>query len=263
MKVPVTKYHGCGNDFIIVNADDMKGIDLERFIPEVCDRHTGIGADGFIIVKTDPLEMVYYNQDGSRAPMCGNGIRCFSAYCLDNKIVSTNEFDVKTLAGIRTVTVKDDGTYEVCMGKPDYDPELIGTPFPISHHQLGEHEISSFFMNTVHTVVYSDDAFGDIEKPGKAICEDPLFASQTNVNFVEVIDPAHLRVQTYERGCGVTLACGTGVCASVVQTLADGLTGNSVDVELKKGMIHIDIRDDIVYMSGPACRILKGEYYYD
>ena len=82
-ELPVTKYHGCGNDFVIVHARDVQNLDWPQLAVALCDRHTGIGADGFIVVCTDPLEMVYYNQDGSRAPMCGNGIRCFSAFCLN------------------------------------------------------------------------------------------------------------------------------------------------------------------------------------
>lgn len=261
--VPCSKYHGCGNDFLLVKEADVADLDLHRLITQSCDRHTGIGADGFIIVRQDPLEMVYYNQDGSRAPMCGNGIRCFAAFCQDEGIVTGNTFDVKTLAGIRTIKVTAPGMYEVCMGQPLYDPELIGTPFCISHYKLGSHEISSFFMNTVHTVLYSSNAFGPIENIGREICTSPLFSQQTNVNFVQVMDRGHIRVQTYERGCGVTLACGTGVCASVVQAHADGLTDTDVEVELVRGTLHVKLNDDQVYLRGPACRIMKGAYAYD
>lgn len=261
--VPCTKYHGCGNDFLIVKEADVAGLDLQRLITESCDRHTGIGADGFIIVKENPLEMVYYNQDGSRAPMCGNGIRCFSAFCLDEGIVTEDEFAVETLAGTRIIRVLAPDMFEVCMGAPLYDPALCGTPFAVSHYKLGTHDISTFFMNTIHTVLYSENAFGNIERVGQEICTSPLFSQQTNVNFVQVIDPGHIRVQTYERGCGVTLACGTGVCASVVQAHADGLTGTDVDVELRQGRLHIRLENDQVYLSGPARRIMKGEYIYD
>ena len=99
MKIPVAKYHGCGNDFVIARYQDVKDIDLGELAIKACDRHTGIGADGLIIVQEDPLEMIFYNQDGSRAPMCGNGIRCFSAYCTDEKIVEKDKFTVSTLAG--------------------------------------------------------------------------------------------------------------------------------------------------------------------
>ncbi|WP_298000478.1 diaminopimelate epimerase [uncultured Faecalibaculum sp.] len=259
--IPVTKYHGCGNDFVIVRAADVEGMDLPALAVRVCDRHTGIGADGFIVAETGPLEMIYYNQDGTRAPMCGNGIRCFAAFCLQEGLASGTGFDVVTLAGTKHVTVLGNDRYRIMMGEPDFSRETIGTPFQVDHYLLNDHEITSFFMGTIHTVVFTDNAMGNIEVPGREICHASLFPQQTNVNFVEVVDRNHLRVQTYERGCGVTLACGTGVCASAFQAWREGLANPSVDVELKCGLLHIDIEDGIVYMSGPAVRILKGDYY--
>lgn len=271
MNIPVSKYHGLGNDFILLDWETFDAIEnKEDFIIKVCDRHTGIGADGLIAVKQNPLEMIYYNQDGSRAPMCGNGIRCFSKYCFDHGFDLENPFPVQTLAGEKVVRIVDTDPFlvQVDMGEADWDPAMVGTDQKIWDYPMETEDgiipLYAFFMSTVHSVVYTDDAFADIEKTGRQICHDPLFSQQTNVNFVQVTDPAHLKVQTYERGCGVTLACGTGVCASALCSYLLGKTGNKVEVELKKETLQIEITDDQhVLMTGPAEKILEGEYCYD
>lgn len=271
MKIPVKKYHGLGNDFIMLDYETFKSMENPiRFIQEVCDRHTGIGADGLIAVKKDPYEMIYYNQDGSRAPMCGNGIRCFSRYCFDRGDTLENPFAVETLAGTKYIEIisEDPFLVRVNMGKARWEPEMIGTDKKIWNYPLetenGIYNLYSFFLSTVHTVTFTEDAFRDIEKEGKAICHDPLFKEQTNVNFVEIVDDERIKVQTYERGCGVTLACGTGVCASVLAAYLEGLVKNEVEVQLKKGKLIIEIDEDQnVYMTGPAAKIIEGEYYYD
>lgn len=126
--LPASKYHGCGNDFIILREEDAAGYDLKTLIPAVCDRHTGLGADGFILVRTCPLTMIFYNCDGSRAPMCGNGIRCFAKFCLDEGLVDGECLAVETLAGPKMVTVasRDPFLAQVAMGKADFSPESIG-----------------------------------------------------------------------------------------------------------------------------------------
>lgn len=270
--VPVSKYHGCGNDFILLSEQTADSIEnLEDFIVQVCDRHTGIGADGLIVAREHPFFMEYYNQDGSRAPMCGNGIRCLSRYLHDQKLFSGDRLEIETLAGLKTVEILslDPFLVRVNMGRADFSPESIDAAvdqpiwkMPLALHH-GERSIYSFFMSTTHTVVFDENPMGDIEAAGKEICFHPLFEKQTNVNFVRVLDPKHIQVQTYERGCGVTLACGTGVCASALVCVLEGLCEPSVDVELKKGHLNIDVLDDqTVLMTGPAEKILTGLYSY-
>ena len=274
MRIPVSKYHGCGNDFIMTRYDLVKDLDLEDFIVKVCDRHTGIGADGAIFIKENPLTMMYYNQDGSRAPMCGNGIRCFAKFCLDEDICNKESFDVETLAGTKTITrlQKEPFLVRVAMGQADYDPHKIGVKenvsmmkYPLRLADDTTVQIYSFFMSTVHTVLFVDHAFSpENEALGKEICHHPMFTEQTNVNFVEIVDHTHIRVQTYERGCGMTLACGTGVCASALMAYKEFGCDSHLSVELVKGTLSIDIdQNDAVYMSGPAQRIMKGEFQYD
>ncbi|MDO4264877.1 MAG: diaminopimelate epimerase [Eubacteriales bacterium] len=277
MKLSVTKYHGCGNDFIITGYKEAveKYADIPRLVREICDRHTGIGADGMILVKEDPLEMVYYNQDGSRAPMCGNGIRCFAAYCYDEFVCREVNYPVATLAGEMLVKriSEDPFLVQIEMGEPDYAPEKIGVdPALLKGELLWGHSLKlssgkevklcSFFLGTIHTIVFADDAFGaENEAIGREICHHPLFSEQTNVNFVHVADDAHINLQTYERGCGMTLACGTGASASALCTYKLGLTGPSVEVRLPKGSLHIDVHDgEKVRLTGPAVRIMSGVY---
>lgn len=270
--IPVTKYHGCGNDFIIVHPEDVEGLEIKDLIVSVCDRHTGIGADGFIIVQDNPLEMVYYNQDGSRAPMCGNGIRCFAKFCFDEKVREEKKYPVETLAGQQAIDVQTTNPFfvKVNMGYPNYDDiSLIKTDSKIWKYPLEidgtVYELYSFFMGTIHTMVFVDDVHADcIEKVGHDICHHPIFKEQTNVNFVHVVDERNIELQTYERGCGMTLACGTGACASAVLSHQLGFCIEDIDVQLAKGKLHIHQEEDgRVFMTGEAKRIMKGVYEYE
>lgn len=273
MDVLVAKYHGCGNDFILLREKIANQIEnLQDFIIQVCDRHTGMGADGLIVARENPFFMEYYNQDGSKAPMCGNGIRCLTRFLNDEGLLKgQSEIAIETLAGLKTVKIlkEDPFLVEVCMGKADFDPAVIqaNTSDPIWNQTIqttfGSQSIYSFFMSTVHTVLFDEKAMGDIEQKGKELCFNSLFQNQTNVNFVKVIDPNYIQVQTYERGCGVTLACGTGVCASALVCFLEGKCEPSIEVELKKGHLHIDIDDDqVVYMTGPAQKVCSALFSY-
>lgn len=275
MDIQASKYHGCGNDFILTDASILNDFSEEQrtdFIVSVCDRHTGIGADGCIFVKEDPLEMIYYNQDGSRADMCGNGIRCFAAYCSDENLVTSGMYEVVTKAGTKTITEISAEPFRVMvgMGKPLWENEKIGVKgdtriweYPLETSE-GVLTLYSVYMSTIHTVVFVEDAFDPKwEKVGEEICHHPLFTEQTNVNFVEIRDPDNLKAVTYERGCGMTLACGTGMCASALVASMLRKSRPRVDIEMKKGSLHIDVdHEQRVYLSGPAVRIMKGIYNY-
>lgn len=276
MKLPVSKYHGCGNDFLLARASlvrDWPESRVRDLVIQACDRHTGIGADGFIFAGEDPFEMIYYNQDGSRADMCGNGIRCLSRYYADQGLWQTETCTIETLAGTRTIRriAQEPFQVQVNMGKPLWETEKIAVPLqaPVWEYPLEVDgqiiPICSFYMNTIHTVVFVDDPFSPRwEELGQKICEHSLFAEQTNVNFVQVLDENTIRAATYERGCGMTLACGTGMCAAAVTCRKLGRTGPHVDVLMKRGTLHIDIEpDETVLLSGPAALILEGDYDYD
>ena len=259
------KYHGCGNDFIITDYAD--GDDYSALAQKWCDRKTGIGADGFIAVRQNPLEMVFYNMDGSRAPMCGNGIRCFAAYCARKNIVDSDEFDVNTLAGVMKIKITDrrDFSVRVDMGSPVFDNKAIAAAddencFGREISALGvTAKIYSFFMGTVHTVIFVDSVGSVSTEYADAICNHSLFTEKTNVNFVKVVDDKTFDVATYERGVGWTCACGTGACAAFVAGRANGFCGDYVNVRLKYGTLKIEKKDKNIFMTGPASFVFEGE----
>jgi diaminopimelate epimerase len=268
MELFFAKYHGLGNDFILVEEEEVQTFDAGNLAKALCNRHTGIGADGLIVLRQKPpLEMFFYNSDGSTAPMCGNGIRCLAHYLYTSGL-SLNKYAVKTGAGEIHVEVVSEEPFlaKINMGKPDFNPANI----PVNTNQkefinqtltIYDNEVvalSSVFMGTVHTVVFVDDLEKiNIEKTGEAICHHPLFPNRTNVNFVQVIDRETLRVRTYERGVGPTLACGSGCCASAVISEKLGHTGATVRVELALGVLQIEAGEN-VYMTGPAVRVYDG-----
>ena len=271
--IALSKYHGCGNDFLILRRNDVGGMDLSKLIPAACDRHTGIGADGFILVGEDPLEMIFYNPDGSPAPMCGNGIRCFARFCREEGIESRSLFPVLTGDGIKEVEVLGTDPFQarIFMGRPRDDRESVGVlgegslwDYPLTV-QGREVILQSLFLATVHTVWLVDDAFDDRLLPmAEAIHQHPFFTRKTNLNLVQVVDRSTIRMRTWERGAGLTLACGTGACASALTAYRKGLCGPTVTVRLPKGELTIQIEpDESVYMTGPARLIMKGVYRYD
>lgn len=252
----VRKYNGCGNDFVII--DHVPGTDYGDLARSLC-QDVEFQTDGLIAVKQAPLEMLFYNQDGSRAPMCGNGIRCFAKYVFEAGMVTTTTFPVKTLAGTLTVTITCEAPFEcrVAMGRPQYDHQLIGASDELSYQQrtielsTGAVEITSLFMGTIHTVVFVEDAVAEIALTrGAEICHHPLFKEQTNVNFVQVKEQ-ELIVRTFERGVGWTLACGTGCCASYVVARDLGLVSGATVVQLEQGQLLI-AGDAEITMTGPA-----------
>lgn len=276
MELSVSKYHGLGNDFVMLRYAEAEGLSLPALARAACDRHTGIGADGLILAKEAPLEMVYYNQDGSRAPMCGNGIRCFAAFCYDEGICREERFAVETLAGVQQVERFSAEPFQVRigMGCPDFSRKKLALSANAPENLWGYSltlpsgqtvKLFSFFMGTIHTVMFVEDAFApENEALGREICHHPFFSEQTNVNFVECVNQEQLRVQTYERGCGMTLACGTGACAAAVCAFREGRCGNRVTARLRLGTLQIELDETgSVWMSGPAKKIMQGRFAFD
>lgn len=290
-----TKYHGCGNDFIVTNKKDIddkinqSGCNYDKIARLICHRNTGIGADGLIIVNVKPeegipVEMIIYNSDGSLAPMCGNGIRCFSQYCYDEGIVTDRKYSVKTGAGILEVDVKDTDPFmvEIDMGKPIFDPkvssidtnlpEFINQKIPIADITGFDGEpdeelsvnVSTFFMGTVHTVIWEDEMKGKAVigiDEGELISINPIFKEKTNVNYVSIVDRNTIKLRTYERGAGYTLACGTGACASVVLGIRENKLNNRVKVVLPLGELIITQNENgSVFMQGPSEKIGEGTF---
>ena len=277
------KYHGAGNDFIIVNEKELieKGIpDYSELAQSVCNRRYGIGADGLIILKyvANMPFMFFFNSDGSQAPMCGNGIRCFAHYLKNNKIELKNEFIVKTVPGdlmIQTFTEQnsEELLVKVNMGKPIFDiKKLINTEkeqflkekIDINGKEI---EISYIFMGTDHSVIFVNDFQDyDIDELGSKIENYlELFPKKVNVNFVKVNDKNNMEVITWERGAGRTLACGTGVTASAVLARIFGYVDENVKVKVPGGRLFIDYKGEgyDAFMTGPSEKIAEGIYLFE
>jgi len=261
-----TKMHGLGNDFLVFE-DDGQGRDWNKIAAKLCTRRLSVGGDGILVAlasdKAD-IRMRIINADGSEAEMCGNGIRCFAKYVYERGIVKKTDMAVETLAGIiRPRLILEGGRVaDVCvdMGRPLYDRADIpmtgeGDAIDVDIEAAGRTvRISSLLMGVPHTMVLVDDLDAlDAAALGPAIERHEMFPRKTNVNFVQVLDRENIRVLTWERGAGLTLACGTGSCASAVMTYKKGLTGPKVAVHLKAGRLIIEcLEDGRVLMTGPA-----------
>ena len=269
-----TKMHGLGNDFLVIDARGMCGADFNALAPALCHRQTGVGGDGLLLVLNSDaadIRMRIINSDGSEAEMCGNGIRCFAKYVYEQGIVKKTAFSVETLAGVmRPALLIEDGVVtgvRVDMGKPFLNCEEIpveGTGRCIDRELTVNGQtlrFTSVLVGVPHTMIFVDDLTRvDIAGLGNAVEHAPVFPRRTNVNFVEVVDDHTVRARTWERGCGRTLACGTGACSTAVACALTGRTGRSVDVQIELGTLHIDwAADDHVYMSGPAEVSFVGE----
>lgn len=260
----IVKMHGCGNDFVFAKYEE--DIDYKALAIKLCNRHIGIGGDGLILVKEKPLEMIYYNSDGSRAPMCGNGIRCFALFCYHYHIVDAKVFDVVTLAGIMKVDITSVAPFNVRinMGKTYFSNEMIHAFDYESYvnRQISvkgsDVTITSLFLGTIHTIIFVDSFEDKVLELAEDICKHPLFKEGTNVNFVKVVDKNTLIVKTFERGCGWTLACGTGCCASAFIANQFNKTASIVSIMLEYGTLKIELLDD-VFMSGPAKIVFESE----
>lgn len=269
------KMHGLGNDFILFQEELDDGRDYSALAQKLCDRHTGIGADGILVIlpsKCADIKMRIINRDGSEPNMCGNGIRCFSRYVFEQNIINKTQFAIETGAGIiRPRLAVTDGkvtAITINMGKPLFTrsqipmlgPEgsVVSEDLPVAGKN---YQITSLVMGVPHTMVFVDQLFRvDVREVGPQIEHHPLFPKQTNVNFVEVVNDHELKVKTWERGAGQTLACGTGCCASAVAAFLNRRTGTKVTVHLELGDLAIEYgKDQTVYMSGPAEYVCQGE----
>lgn len=266
--ITLSKYHGCGNDFLLLEAIGEHTDRKKAIVRALCDRHTGIGADGCIFVHREPLAMEIYNCDGSIASMCGNGLRCFAKYVLDEGICTKRSYTVNTLAGDMRVKLDSISPFLVSVRfpKPILDQKDAGSlpkrriwhePVRIDGRRF---YIDTCFVGNVHTILYVEDitdvSLADI---GKKLHVHPLFPEQTNVNFVRVVDASRIQVKTYERGVGMSLACGSGCCAAAWDAYMREYVQRDVLVELPRGSLRIRVHEDeTITMQGSAKRIMKG-----
>ena len=276
-KIKFTKMNGLGNDFVILDYTEYQKANLspDKLAEKLCDRNFGIGADGLIIVNPDTnkadISWLFYNSDGSVAQMCGNGMRCFSRYIYDNKIIDKKEFSVETKAGIIIPKIISDTEVRVNMGKPILEPEKIPCKAKTNLNIPYSIDDNTFLLNTVsmgnpHCIIFVEKESKNLAlRYGSKIETDSLFPEKTNVEFVEILSPDEVVINVWERGCGITLACGTGACATTVAGILNGYLNNTVKANLPGGSLKIewqgspDDTDHNVYMTGWADYSFVGE----
>ena len=273
-----TKMQGLGNDYVYVNCLKEKIADPPELARKISDRHFGVGSDGLIMInpsdKAD-FEMEMYNADGSRAEMCGNGIRCVAKYVYDYGLTDKTYISVETLAGIKylDLTVEDGkvSLVKVDMGQPILEPEkipvaskgsrVVDEPLLVDGK---EYRMTCVSMGNPHAVIFVDEDVKNLplEKIGPSFENHICFPKRVNTEFVRVIDRHTAEMRVWERGSGETLACGTGTCAVAVACVLNGLTEDAITVHLLGGGLYIewDREKNTVYMTGPAEAVFDGEW---
>jgi diaminopimelate epimerase len=270
------KMHGLGNDFIVIDNRNLQISDAEaaELAQKLCERRFSVGADGLLLVSNSSVadaKMRIFNADGSEAEMCGNGIRCFAKYCYENNIAKKNELTVETLAGVKRtwLTVEDNTVISVMvdMGTPTLDRSNIpmlgrGTCVNEDLRVNGEqYKVTCLSVGNPHCVIFVD-ALDDfpVERVGPKIENHSLFPKRTNVEFVQVLNRNELKVRVWERGCGETLACGTGACAAVAAGNLLKKIGNKVRVHLVGGDLEVEYTERL-FLSGPAEKVFEGKLF--
>lgn len=281
MKLKFTKMQGCGNDYIYVNgfSQHIDADNKPEIVRRLSDRHFGIGGDGVIFInpgKKAAFEMEMYNADGTRAQMCGNGIRCVAKYVYDYGLTDKTSITIESFGAVKylDLTLGADGmvsTVRVNMGAPVLRASEV--PVLSDNEQVVDEEITvngqvyrmtCVSMGNPHAVVFVDDiddmAKFEIEKIGPYFENHERFPERTNTEFVKVIDKNTVQMRVWERGTGETLACGTGCCATTAACVLNGRTDTKVNVKVPGGEIlcEWDREENIVYMTGPAVTVFEG-----
>ena len=281
MKNNFSKYQGLGNDFIIFDArrnnlDHLFSINKDNFIEHLCNRNFGIGADGIILILDSNnkcfVRMKIYNSDGSEPEMCGNGIRCLIAFLNDNnEINELSEIPIETKAGLILTSIDGNENIKVNMGEPILSPLDIPTKLLMNGLKVPNGVITlkdqilnvyAASMGNPHMIVFVNDIEGiPFQEWGSFLEKHNTFPNDTNVHFVEIIDKSNIKVKVWERGCGPTLACGTGACACLVVTSKLGKTLNNANVYLPGGKLEVEWPNQSgpVFMQGPALKVFSGE----
>lgn len=279
MAIEFTKYHGLGNDFILVdNRSTLTPAITPDQAIKLCDRHFGIGADGVIFAMpgqdgTD-YTMRIFNSDGSEPEMCGNGIRCMAAFLADLEGVSrkSDKYLIHTLAGTITPQLMPDGQVKVDMGEPRLLAGEIPTTLCTPDQKVVEHrievngktwEVTCVSMGNPHCITFVKDVAAiNLEEIGPLFEHHSVFPQRTNTEFIQIVRRDYVKMRVWERGAGITLACGTGACASLVAGVLTGKCDRIATVELPGGLLEIEWSniDQRVYMTGPAERVFTGKF---
>ncbi len=273
-----TKMHGLGNDYLYINCFEEQVSDPVSLSVAMSDRHTGVGADGIILVLPSDradFRMRMFNADGSEAETCGNGIRCFAKYVHDRKMTPKGDrLSIETGAGLTEVELQTQNgevhSVRVNMGRPRFLRREIPLDGPPDSKCIEEEiqvdgkgfEVTCLSVGNPHAVIFVERVDEvPLTDLGPQIEKQPLFPNRVNVEFVEVQDRENLKMRVWERGSGITLACGTGACASAVAAMVTGRAERRVKVHLALGALEIEwAEDETIYMTGPAAEVFSGEW---
>lgn len=272
MRVPFSKMHGLGNDFVVID-NTLRAVALsEDQVRWLCDRRLGVGCDQLLLVETADtpgydFRYRIFNADGSEVEQCGNGARCFAQFVREQGLTDKTHIHVQTLGGPMGLEVQPDGQVQVAMGEPRLDPAEI----PFQAERRAERyclelngdsvEVGVVSLGNPHAVLQVGDVrAAPVMGLGPKIEHHPRFPNRANVGFMEVVDHRHLRLRVYERGVGETLACGSGACAAVVVARLQGLVDRTVTVDLPGGRLVVSWAGpgSTVYLTGPATTVFEG-----
>jgi diaminopimelate epimerase len=279
MVIEFSKYQGLGNDFILIdNRHAVEPIITPEQAIAMCDRHFGIGADGVIFALTGKADTDYtmriYNSDGSEPEMCGNGIRCLAKFIadLEGNTDVHKSYQINTLAGLIVPKLEANGEVTVDMGEPELSAPKIPTTLEGAEGKVigqsltvGDRSwlVTTVSMGNPHCITFVEDSQAiALEQIGPLFEHHPVFPQRTNTEFIEVIRPDYVKMRVWERGAGITLACGTGACASVVAGVLNNQCDRICTVELPGGCLQINWSgiNNRVYMTGPATKVFQGTY---
>ncbi|MEB3272640.1 MAG: diaminopimelate epimerase [Prochlorothrix sp.] len=278
MTLAFTKYHGLGNDFILIdNRQEAQPCLTPEEAVQWCDRNFGIGADGVIFALPPQGDSDYtmriFNSDGSEPEMCGNGIRCLARFLADLEGVSTKNYRIHTLAGLIAPQLRADGQVTVDMGEPilaagqvpttlGTDPKATAQEVPLT--VAGQTwQVTCVSMGNPHCITFVDDAAAiPLAEIGPQFEHHSAFPQRINTEFIEVVARDYLKMRVWERGAGATLACGTGACASLVAAVLTGRADPKATLELPGGKLAIEWSTDTnrILMTGPAQRVFAGTW---
>lgn len=271
------KMHGLGNDYVVIDNREskIKDKDASSLAKKLCERKFSVGADGLLLVsnsKTADVRMRIFNSDGSEAEMCGNGIRCFAKFCYENGIVKKDAFTVETNAGPKQVWLTlekgEVKLVKVDMGAPNWDrrslPMLgegtcINQPLQVDDEET--YYVTCLSMGNPHCVIFVENVDeSPVEYIGPMIENNKAFPKRTNVGFVQVLGKNELKVRVWERGCGETLACGTGTCAAVAAANKLGKVKDKVTVHVLGGDLQVEVGKTL-FLSGAAEKVFEGKLF--
>ena len=279
MTIPFTKLHGCGNDYLYVDGFANPVGDPSQLSRQISDRHFGVGSDGLIMLlpsEQADVRMRMFNADGSEGEMCGNGIRCLAKFAYEKGRSRANPMRIETRRGILTLKLQIDGERVLGATVDMLEPILEAVRMPSTLHMPrivnypvaigGLHDafpITCVSMGSPHATYFVEDvdAF-DLVRIGPRVENLPIFPNRINFHVAQIINDNEIKMRSWERGSGITLACGTGACATVVAASLTGRADRRALVHLPGGDLKIDWRDsdNHVYMTGPATEVFSGEW---